>query len=195
VNGPKRSGKTTLCDGLTNLFHRKHMSAVKIGFSFHLKRFVHSIYLGERGWHLDPDVFDATKELPQDFLDGHTWRELYIHYSEHVIKPLHGKEWFGKQFMRSARESKADFVFVPDSGFVEEAENVVRDIGAENVFLIRLRRRNKDGSWMGFGDDSRTYVDLSHVGVPMFSVVTLENERDSTAQAAYTAIKTRFSLR
>jgi len=91
LNGPPRSGKSSIADAILNA-RSLDASVAVIGMSFHLKRFVHSIYLGAEGFRLDPDHFDAVKGEPQDILDGMSWRQAYIHYSERVIKPLHGKE-------------------------------------------------------------------------------------------------------
>ncbi len=117
---------------------RERPGSAIIGFSHHLKRFTHGIYLGRAGWDIDPDAFDGCKNTPQAMLSGKSWRQIYIHYSEHVIKPLHGAEWFGEKFVQAARGSGADLVIVPDSGFVAEAERTVREFGAENVRLVRL---------------------------------------------------------
>jgi len=158
INGPKRSGKSTFAKLL--YLHVRCEDDI-IGFSYHLKRFVHGIYLGQKGFKLDPDVFDATKEDPQELLGGRSWRQMYIHYSENVIKPLHGKEWFGEQFIRSAVETGADAIYVPDSGSREEAEAVVRHFGAKNVLLIRIHR---DGCVYD-STDSRGYIHLADLGV------------------------------
>lgn len=168
LNGPKRSGKSSCADAILNVRSLDASIAV-IGMSFHLKRFVHGIYLGRCGFALDPDHFDATKEDPQDTLGGMSWREAYIHYSENVVKPLHGKRWFGEQLVRAARESDADVVAVPDSGFREEAEVLVEDAGAAKVLLIRLHRPGH-----GFKGDSRGYIDLSDLDVMTHDVWATE---------------------
>lgn len=156
LNGPPRAGKSTAA----NMLARELPGSAIIGFSHHLKRMTHGVYLGRAGWGMDPDAFDASKSEPLAMLSGKSWRQIYIHYSEQVIKPLHGKEWFGDQFLKAARESGADTVIVPDSGFVQEAERVVREVGAQNVRLVRLY---KDGcSFLG---DSRDYISLKHLGV------------------------------
>jgi hypothetical protein len=85
---------------------------------------------------------------------------MYIHYSENVIKPLHGKEWFGDKLLETATKSKQPLIVVPDSGFLEEGERLVREVGADNVVLLRKYRPNH-----GFEGDSRRYIDLSHLGV------------------------------
>jgi hypothetical protein len=105
---------------------------------------------------------------------------------------MHGKEWFGKQFMRSAWESGADIVFVPDSGFVEEAEQVIREIGATNMRLIRVHRKTPDGRIMDFSNDSRSYIDLSHVGIVPANVFNFEGRMQSTAVAVYAEIQQDF---
>jgi hypothetical protein len=157
LNGAPRSGKSTSAKMLRGILGDR---CAIIGMSYHLKRMTHGVYLGRDGWDMDPDAFDGCKSDPQALLDGMSWRQIYIHYSEQVIKPLHGKEWFGEQFVRSARASGANMVVVPDNGFVQEAERTVREFGAENVRLCRIY---KDGC--NFEGDSRGYISLRHLGV------------------------------
>lgn len=157
INGPKRSGKTTFA----NLIKAKHFDVEVIGFSYHLKRFVHGVYLGKNGFKMDPDSFDAIKDVPQELLDGMSWRQAYIHYSENVIKPLHGPRWFGAQLIRSAREMDAYAIAVPDSGFVDEGLHVVDVVHPENVLLVRM---HKYGCVYDH-TDSRGYIHLADHGV------------------------------
>lgn len=156
LNGPARSGKTTAAKMLSAVIPE----CATIGFSYHLKVMVHTVYLGRTGAALDPDAFDGCKGEPQEVLSGMSWRQAYIHYSEKVIKPLHGEDWFGEQFVRSAHASGADFVIAPDSGFVPEVSCAVREFGAANVRLVRIY---KDGC--SFAGDSRDYISMKHLGV------------------------------
>jgi hypothetical protein len=165
LNGPPRVGKNTSAE----LLRAATPASTVIGFSHHLKRMVHGIYLGAAGWAMDPDAFDAVKSEPQDMLNGKSWRWAYIHYSEQVIKPLHGKEWFGEMFVRAMHASGAQAVIVPDSGFREEAERTVREVGHENVLLIRLHR---DG--VTFAGDSRSYISLADFGVREIDIENIE---------------------
>ena len=169
LNGPPSAGKSTTAAYL------QHVLGVAdvIGFSYHLKRMVHGVYLGRRGWDLDPDHFNSVKELPQDILDGKSWRQMYIHYSENVIKPLHGKRWFGDMFVKAARASALPAVAVPDSGFVSEAEPVVEAFGAPNVLLVRLHRTGYD-----YSKDSRTYINLDHMNVRTLDIKNVEKQPD-----------------
>jgi hypothetical protein len=145
-----------------------------VGFSYHLKHFVHGIYLGEQGWDLDPDTFNAVKEKPQELLGGMSWRQAYIHYSEKVIKPLHGPEWFGEQLVRTALEHDADLVIIPDSGFREEAERVVREAGSTNALLVRMHR---DGCVFD-ATDSRSYIYLDDLDVASVDLLNSEEGDD-----------------
>ena len=163
LNGPPRVGKNTAA----KILKENLPSCAVVGFSHYLKRFVHSIYLGRRGWDLDPDAFDAVKSIPQDCLGGMTWRQAYIYYSENVIKVLHGKEWFGRKFLELAQSHVQKVIAVSDSGFREESEAVIRHAGPTNVLLVRL---HADGHT--FEGDSRSYIDLTDLGV---RVIDIEN--------------------
>jgi hypothetical protein len=183
LNGPKRSGKSTIADAILNA-RSIDTSISIIGFSFHLKRFVHGIYFGMHGFRFDPDHFDNVKEEPQEILDGMSWRQAYIHYSENVIKPLHGKEWFGRMLIQQARIDGSGMVVVPDSGFAEEAEAITRQTSAANVLLIRLHRPGH-----GFEGDSRGYIDLADIGVKSHDVWETEGGLDYAALEVIGVVK------
>lgn len=180
-NGPPRSGKSTMARSIAAGMPDSRVST--IGFSYHLKRFVHGIYLGRQGWDLDPDAFDANKNDPQELLGGMSWRQAYIHYSEKVIKPLHGEEWFGEMLVREAMKDDPDVVAVPDSGFRKEGERVVREVGPENVLLLRMHRTGCD-----FPCDSRSYISLADLGVATYDVENregcVEDTRDYVLRVA-----------
>lgn len=171
INAPKRSGKSTLAE-MVKAAIPLHRDVAIIGFAHHLKRFVHGIYLGAEGFALPPDDFESVKEEPQAVLGGMSWRQAYIHYSERVVKPLHGKRWFGEQMLRAAKADGADFVIVPDGWFREEAEVVVEHAGAKNVLLVRLSREG----YRFDETDSRGHVDLSDLGVETMLVANREGD-------------------
>lgn len=181
LNGPPRVGKNTAA----NLVRDTIPGGVAvIGFSHHLKRMVHGIYLGREGWDLDPDYFDAVKGQPQEILGGMSWRQAYIHYSENVIKPLHGKEWFGEMFVRAARAAGCDTILVPDSGFVEEAERCVREVDPANILLVRLHRTG-----CTYAGDSRSYIDLSDHLVRAIDVHNIADKPERMGASVTSAIK------
>ena len=185
INGPPRCGKSTLA----HLLHKLDtQSSEVLGFSYYLKRMVHAIYLGRIGWDLDPDTFDDIKGAPQDVLGGMSWRQAYIHYSEKVIKPLHGKEWFGTKFLETAERANVKTIYVPDSGFLQEAERVVRHVGRANVVLVRLHRSGCD-----FAGDSRSYIDLTNEQITSFNIENVTDDRDLLEQTAKALLGLRWS--
>lgn len=75
-------------------------------------------------------------------------REALIHVSEHVVKPVMGKDYYGKKLVEKIEDSSERFYFVPDSGFKEES-SMVADKGY-NVYIVHLER-----SGATFEGDSR----------------------------------------
>ncbi len=107
--------------------------------SAEVKRATHMIY----GLPEDPDYFEGRKDVPQPELGGITPREAYIHQSERVIKPLYGKDYYGKKLierLQSPAYAELDVILLPGIGFIEEAVEIVNYFGADNCFLIRIRR-------------------------------------------------------
>lgn len=159
LNGPKRSGKDTTA----NFLAARVEGGVRIGIADHLKRVSHIMAFGPAGYAMDPNHFDAVKEIPHPAFAGMSPRQFYIHVSERVLKPLYGEDYFGNRFVdavEAARAEGAKVVFVPDSGFREEAEPVVRKYGVENVRLVRVHREG-----CTYEGDSRKYIALADLGV------------------------------
>jgi hypothetical protein len=158
INGAPRAGKNTLAA----MIHAMRPSDSNvIGFSHHLKRCVHAIHFGLGTFDMDPDYFDRVKNEPQAMLNGLSWRQEYIRFSEEYIKPQFGKEWFGQKFVEAAQRNPAKLIIVPDSGFRQEAEVVIRAFGFDNVYLVRLHREG-----CKFTGDSRSHISLEDLGVP-----------------------------
>lgn len=78
-------------------------------------------------------------------------REALIHASENVIKPLKGKDYYGKKLVEKIESSSERFYFVPDSGFFSEAA-MVADKGY-SVIIAQLER-----SGTTFDGDSRSLL-------------------------------------
>lgn len=101
---------------------------------------------------------------------GMTLRQFYIHISENVMKPIFGKDIFGKLAVANIREmvknQNAEIVVISDSGFVEEAMPVVQEVGIARALLIKLYRPGKD-----FSQDSRGYIDI-----PDVKTIELQND-------------------
>jgi len=164
INGPARSGKDSLAQAFTKFTNELGMKAEVVKFAGPLKEMVHRAFgLPERH-----DSQEAVKDqrLPQLF--GETPRNLYIGFSELLMKPIFGDAVFGQMLVneivvleevaKSDGEPGADFYLVSDSGFAPEAKAVVDHFGADNVLLVRLKRDGYD-----FTGDSRGYIELPGV--------------------------------
>lgn len=94
----------------------------------------------------------ATKESKRSEFDWLTPRQALIHVSENVLKPKHGKDYFGKQAVN--RINKVANLLLPvivftDGGFEEEVNPLHK---AYDVTIVRLLGRGT------FEGDSRNYI-------------------------------------
>ena len=78
-------------------------------------------------------------------------REALIHVSESVVKPVKGKDYYGKKLVEKIEDSSERFYFVSDSGFKEEC-TMVADKGYR-VIIAQLMR-----SGATFDGDSRSLL-------------------------------------
>ena len=92
------------------------------------------------------------KEIPVDFLDGKSPREAQIHVSEDLIKPKHGKDYFGRMAALACSDSKVAKAVFSDGGFEEEIRPLIQVF--EKVAIVRLRREGYT-----FENDSRNYLE------------------------------------
>lgn len=95
-------------------------------------------------------------------------REALIFTSEILYKPYYGDEYFG---IKTSEKMEEGYNYVSDSGFKEEALVQVDKFGVDNVLLVRIHRDGCEFS----SNDSRSYIDLSDVGV---ATLDLDNNRD-----------------
>lgn len=97
--------------------------------------------------------------------NGITLREFYIYLSENVMKPLFGDDIFGRLAVEYIKQADEQVVTISDSGFKEEAVPIVEHFGAENCCVVRLHRPD-----CSFANDSRSFIDLSDLGVGGYDV-------------------------
>jgi hypothetical protein len=174
LNGPPGSGKDTIAEELraadfghlrvkTKLFSQA-IEMSRISFSEWFQRY------NDR----------KLKETPWDRLGGLSQREFLIKISEEWVKPIFGKDYYG----RVAGEAAADellwdnSVVFSDGGFQEEFDTIKSIVGKENILLVRLYREGT--SWDG---DSRGYlknpdweVDIENNGSVQEVVEHIKNE-------------------
>ena len=79
---------------------------------------------------------------------------------------MNGKDGFGKIMVKNIKTLQFSAnILIPDSGFVEEVEPLVKEFGPSKIFHIKLERKGHD-----FSADSRSYLDLTELGVKSFTV-------------------------
>jgi hypothetical protein len=79
----------------------------------------------------------ALKEQPWDKLGGMSPRQLMIFLSENFMKVAFGKEVFGEYTAQKIKDSSSTFIISSDGGFAEEIDEVVKAVGAENVYIFQ----------------------------------------------------------
>lgn len=172
INGAPRSGKDfagrMLSDDLPGRW-------VVTKFAAEVKERCHAAYgiVNTLGTPAPDDYFEDVKDEPCDRFFGLTPRQAYIHFSETYLKAVHGEDIFGRLLLgrinrirtgASAYGLCQGFI-ITDSGFVPEAEVLVKEFGPEDITLIRLHRPGYT-----FEDDSRSLIDLCPLGVKTFDV-------------------------
>lgn len=173
LNGPPGSGKDTAGEHLEIVY--PHSCIMKLADP--LKRAATAIYHdGDRHAFNKLDTLE-NKGKPQDCYFGKTCREIQIGISEAFMKPFHDdKRVFGKILKRRIKDAvKSEglkLFFITDSGFRPEAEELIEEFGAENVFLVRLYREGHT-----YNTDSRGYIELEDLGVQEFNVKNHEGDK------------------
>lgn len=101
------------------------------------------------------------KELPREELDGLSCRNALIKTSEEVIKPVFGKQYFGKMEARNVKQNAREKYYVAacsDGGFNEEIVPLMEEFGPENVFIVYITRPG-----CTFAGDSRNWIDIENI--------------------------------
>lgn len=165
LNGPPRSGKDTAAELIQNKLKEKHPVArckFATGLRCMAEAAIEASGLLDESAEIVPLFFcDAFKDTKQSSLCGRTPREVLIQMSEGFVKPLFGKDFFGKVLaheIKKVKTTRTSLFLISDSGFTEEAKVLVEKFGAENILLIRL---HADGT--SFRGDSRSYISLNDV--------------------------------
>jgi hypothetical protein len=111
----------------------------------------------------------VAKLRPDKIFFGLSPVQWLVWLSEEVMKPKFGSDYFGRIAARILSEpTQAPFTAISDSGFRDEALPIAQTFGPKNCLVIQLHRPGKT-----FEGDSRSYIELSDVGVPL---IELRNE-------------------
>lgn len=166
VNGPPMSGKDTLCNYLVDEYNGKLRK-----FAAPIKRAVAAIYHNNDRSEFNKYDSPELKQEPQGIYFGQTCRRVQIAVSESFLKPFHNDQGIFGKILAERLENDLDApVFVSDSGFRREAEELVAKFGEHNIVLLRIFR---DG--YTFEGDSRDYITLRDLGVQEYDVYNPED--------------------
>ncbi len=104
----------------------------------------------------------ALKEQPWDKLGGLSPRQFMIFLSENFMKVVFGKDVFGKFSARLASScvyvAGGTVCVFSDGGFAEEVNEVVKAVGAENVYVLQW-----EAEGCSFDNDSRRYLSSDEI--------------------------------
>ena len=109
------------------------------------------------------EMATVDKDMPNPRLFGRTPREVAICFSEKLMKPLFGQDFFGREAVNQLnfgmRSENGDLAVFTDSGFAGEAGSLVEAFGKGSVLQVRLSRPG-----CSFLMDSRSYWSHPDIG-------------------------------
>jgi len=159
LNAPPSSGKDAAADWIVEKFDAQHLR---------FKDQLYKVAAQIAGIPLSTMIAVSCRELKEtpnpyfrvanQFVSPRQW---LIHCSESVVKPLLGKEFFGKSLANSIEK---DLVIVSDGGFSEELVPVLT--AGHDIYVLRIERKGYT-----FEGDSRNYFDVS----PAYRTILIEN--------------------
>lgn len=150
LNGPPGSGKDAIADVMSHNVMWQHVRIKSKLFS----QAIEISGIDPSDWHIRYED-RKLKETPWDRLGGLSQRQFLIKISEEWVKPVFGKDFYGKEAGKYALEDITNgyTLVYSDGGFQEEFDAIKSIVGEDNILLVRLHR---DGtSWEG---DSRGYL-------------------------------------
>jgi hypothetical protein len=145
-NGPPGSGKDEACHFLKTNYGYKHLQMKDQLFIDTAEYYGVSLE-----WFMNGYNDRTLKEFPRDELGGISKRQALIHVSETVMKPKHGKDYYGRKTAEKM-DQVSSYCF-SDGGFIEEILPVINTIGQENICIVQLYRTG-----CSFSSDSRNYI-------------------------------------
>jgi hypothetical protein len=160
MNSCPNTGKDTAADYIAEKYNAQHLR---------FKDGLYKVAAMVAGISVEQMKFLATerssKEVPSHYFRVNggfvSPRHWLIHVSENVVKPLLGKDFFGKQLAQSIT---SDLVVASDSGF--ESEIVPLLEAGHDVYVFRIEREGYT-----FEGDSRSYLPTS----PLYKTFLVEN--------------------
>lgn len=162
INGPKRVGKDTLAKHLA-----KRFQGIVRPLAYELKVRTHRLYDCPQASWQDPDYYDRVKDQPNPHFHGISPREAYNVTAEVHLKPLHGRDFFGRLLANwlSNLGGWPPMLVVPDLGFPEEPGPILALPGMRPLLIHVSGGRRVPA----FVNDTRSPVSIH--GVPAFDAL------------------------
>lgn len=151
-SGPPGCGKDTLALQLAETL-RQRGALVRIAtLSLPLRKAVFALL----GRAYSDDLYETTKDDPQDAFGGETVRRMMIEVSERAVKPLAGEGFYARRAIEDLRRhDRLDYVICTDVGFSEERAVFLREFGIGRCYSVMVSRKG-----CSFAGDSRTYQQM-----------------------------------
>lgn len=160
-NSPAGSGKDFACEHLKQVFpESQHLM---------FKQSLYSEAAKAACIPVEDMVEVATNRVTKECYDerlGMSPRKWLIHVSENIIKPLYGKDYFGKCVARSIDKP---LVFISDGGFLEE----MQALSEHTLYIIQLEREG-----CSFAGDSRRYITEKEAEMIGARILRIKNNGD-----------------
>jgi len=172
-NGPPGSGKDEACHFLKTNYGYKHLQMKDQLFIDTAEYYGVSLE-----WFMNGYDDRTLKEYPRDELGGLSKRQALIHVSETVMKPKHGKDYYGRKTAEKI-DMVSSYCF-SDGGFVEEIHPIINTVGQDNICIAQLVRNG-----CSFSTDSRNYIHgnlIEVYGLPKFIEKSSLNEKKPDIQ-------------
>jgi hypothetical protein len=176
-NGPPGSGKDDAC--LKMMEH----GYIHLSFKGELYKEVADFYNVDYNWFMEGYAVREVKEnVREQSLGWKTRREAMIYVAESVIKPFHGKDYFGKKVLDQIDPTKN--YCISDAGYAEEVQPLVDAFGEELINIVQIERKGCD-----FSNDKRRYI-----GEPKSGTLAFFNQEKIQIEEPREFIKTSFSV-
>ena len=179
LNGPPSSGKDTAAVAIQRQLTAQFDVIISIDrLSMPIKR----AFAGTVDIPIDNlgnvKYFESIKETPLTILNGKSYRQWQIDFSEKFMKPLYGEDIFARLLIDRiktylAQHGIPDILIIPDCGFQIELDTLVTELNPKHITLFHLVRPGTDWS-----KDSRGYV--SH---PEIRIHEIHNTNKSTFES------------
>ncbi len=157
INGAPQVGKDTMGDYIIN---NVVTPIVKYKMTTPLDKIFREIFpqLSDEEFYM---YRETKKDIPQDIFGGKSLRQIYIELSENVIKPLFGKDYFGKYAGHILNKNHIDTV-ITDCGFNYEIEALLSSIDKDawDIHTFTILRPGYD-----YSGDSREPINFKKLNV------------------------------